>query len=127
MVEDDEPVVTVMIPLSIARRISDGLSDIALWCHGFNAALSAEESSRRPWGTDAITDINLRLKNRLDSAERGTLSPLEAENARLRRWLHRITEAGSSKDILRQAAERALAGSESPDGFGLPSNLEDWP
>lgn len=59
---DKETTVTIELPLDVARRISSGLSDIALWCHGFNAALSVEESSRRPWGTDAITDINLRLK-----------------------------------------------------------------
>ena len=57
-----EKVVVLEIPLEVAERISHGLSDIALWCHGFNAALGAEESSRRPWGTDAVTDINLRLK-----------------------------------------------------------------
>lgn len=59
---NDEPVVTISLPLSTARRISNGLSDIALWCNGFNAALSPEESSRRPWGTEAVTDINLKLK-----------------------------------------------------------------
>jgi hypothetical protein len=57
-----ESVVTIELPLSIAQRISNGLSDLALWCHGFNAALGADENSRRPWGTDAVTDINLRLK-----------------------------------------------------------------
>jgi hypothetical protein len=58
-----EPVVTIEMPLSVARRISNGLSDLALWCHGFNAALSQEESAWRPWGTDAVTDINLRIKS----------------------------------------------------------------
>lgn len=58
-----EPVVTIELPLSEARRISNGLSDLALWCHGFNAALGPDEAVRRPWGTDAITNINLRLKS----------------------------------------------------------------
>lgn len=57
-----EPVVTISLPLSTAQEISNGLSDIALWCHGFNAALSPDDHARRPWGTDAVTDINLRLK-----------------------------------------------------------------
>lgn len=57
-----EPVVTLELTLGDARRISDGLSYLALWCHGFNAALSPEEHARRPWGTDAVTDINLKLK-----------------------------------------------------------------
>jgi hypothetical protein len=58
-----EPVVTISLPLSQAQRISNGLSDIALWCHGFNAALSSNEEHRRPWGTEAVTDINERLKS----------------------------------------------------------------
>lgn len=62
MNEKSEPVVTVELPLSEAQRISDGLSDLALWCHGFNAALSPDEHARRPWGTEAVSDINLRLK-----------------------------------------------------------------
>lgn len=62
MTDRSQSVVTIELPLDVAQRISNGLSDLALWCHGFNAALSQEESSRRPWGTDAVTDINLRLK-----------------------------------------------------------------
>jgi hypothetical protein len=62
MSERTEPAVTINLSLDEARRISNGLSDLALWCHGFNAALSQEESSRRPWGTESLSDINLKIK-----------------------------------------------------------------
>lgn len=65
-IEKAEPVVTLQLPLSVAQRLSGGLSDIALWCHGFNAALGPDEISRRPWGTEAVTDLNARLKEAME-------------------------------------------------------------
>jgi hypothetical protein len=54
--------ITITLSREEAERISNNLSDLALWCHGFNAALGRDDQDRSPWGTRAVTDINLKIK-----------------------------------------------------------------
>lgn len=62
MSEEKPGLVHIVLPVETALEISNGLSDLALWCHGFNVALGPHDHARRPWGTEAVTDMNIRLK-----------------------------------------------------------------
>ncbi|ARO24792.1 hypothetical protein TAL182_CH03047 [Rhizobium sp. TAL182] len=67
--EPDEPVVTIRMTKAQAEWAQSGLSDIACWARGFNAALKEGESDRSPMGLSEIRELNIALKKALDKVD----------------------------------------------------------
>lgn len=61
--------VVIILTKEKADEIQSGLSDIACWARGFNAALSHDDRDRAPMGIEAIREINIALKKALEAAE----------------------------------------------------------
>jgi len=64
-----EKMVTITLPLAEAQRISLGLSDMACWSRGFNAALAPDDRERAPFGAWSVTEANIHLKRCIDKPE----------------------------------------------------------
>lgn len=67
--EVDEPIVTVRMTKSQAEELSHGLSDLACWARGFNAALHPDDHDRRPFGIEYVRELNIALKKAIEAAQ----------------------------------------------------------
>lgn len=66
--EVGEPIVTLRMTKRQAEWAQSGLSDIACWARGFNAALKDGEGDRAPMGITEIRELNIALKKALEEA-----------------------------------------------------------
>ncbi len=62
-------IVTIRMSKQQAEWAQSGLSDIACWARGFNAALGADDRDRSPMGIEAVREINIALKKALEASE----------------------------------------------------------
>lgn len=59
-----DPIVTVEMPLSGAKALSEAISDLLCWSRGFIAAIP-DDVSRHPMGIEEIREFRIRLNNEI--------------------------------------------------------------
>ncbi|MCH4542961.1 hypothetical protein [Ochrobactrum sp. A-1] len=67
--EIGEPIVTIRMTKKQAEWAQNGLSDIACWVRGFNAAIGDTDNDRKPLGLSEIRELNIALKKALEAVE----------------------------------------------------------
>jgi hypothetical protein len=57
----NEPMVIISLPMSRAKELSHGMSDLLCWCNGYMAA-KGDDFSRYPMGFEDVRSLNIFLK-----------------------------------------------------------------
>jgi hypothetical protein len=60
--DENEPMVIISLPMSQAKELSHGMSDLLCWCNGYMAGKGGD-FRYDPMGVEEVRSLNIKLKD----------------------------------------------------------------